>query len=246
MCTGLAENGVPVESFVVDPPIAWDDEFFRGIRLRERHVEGEVIFDAMMFVGAQNYAYPPDFVEEVRRLGMSKRVPISSVLQKLQPHKSRIYLIHNRCIFPDGYKLHGVHRSAYPKIERPHIRGEHMHGLFRSEEDEQCTFSLWDISSLYSGKNRSIEPLYDEGNLVGDAVKIKLAGISYGVMKPEEIGGQKVHETGLGPMMVFTPGIFMAIPFTHFEYVNKEEKSIPNKVANKLGANIAFTEVTST
>ena len=40
----------------------------------------------------------------------------------------------------------------------------------------------------------------------------------------------------------YSPGIFLAIPFTHFEYVNKKG-GVPEKVNKKLGSNTDYTYV---
>ena len=40
----------------------------------------------------------------------------------------------------------------------------------------------------------------------------------------------------------YKPGIFMALPFTHFEFVGKDGQ-LPNDVATSLGDNVSHTAI---
>lgn len=117
LCTGLSEDGSPVEDFLVDPvrpfrgepfraPISWEDPTKPGL------------FHAVIWVGAEFYPSLVDFVEEVKAKGASRRIPSSFDFSKLTPGASRMIFVHpkaftatthlpaNGC--PKHHALHGL------------------------------------------------------------------------------------------------------------------------------------------
>jgi len=92
---GTSPYGKPIEHFLVDPPTEW-----RGGRLRAPMLVADKrgVNHILLGVGARYYPFVPDFVEEVRRLGASKRIPDDFDLTKLTPGRSKMVLIHPRAI----------------------------------------------------------------------------------------------------------------------------------------------------
>jgi hypothetical protein len=73
-----------------------------------------------------------------------------------------------------------------------------------------------------------------------ETAHIKTPSVDYFVHLPDKGTVLDTHET-----TALLPGIFLALPWSHFEYVS-EEATLPQLVADKLGNNLAVTAVTPT
>jgi hypothetical protein len=93
ICTKLSPHGVPLEEFIIDPPEAYEGEKFRVPIILEKNGVNHLLF----WVGKEFYPFPSDFVEEVRRFGASKRVPVEFPIQKLSAG-SLMFFIHSLAI----------------------------------------------------------------------------------------------------------------------------------------------------
>lgn len=92
--TGLSPNGLPVEAFLLDPPITIPEALHlapQGVHWVRR---GDV-WHVVDWVGSQHYPNVADFVEEVRRFGLSRRLPSNAEFSRLTA-ASRIILVHAR------------------------------------------------------------------------------------------------------------------------------------------------------
>lgn len=107
------ENGSPIESFLMDPPMAVDARALgltdRGVRL----VEVEGVWHIFDIVGEKYYPYVADFVEEGRRMGISRRLPSTLDFGKLDPSRSRLVLLHRKALITN------VAEAGF--LERAHI-----------------------------------------------------------------------------------------------------------------------------
>lgn len=90
ICTKLSPHGVPLEEFIIDPPEAYEGEKFRVPIVLEKNGTNHLLF----WVGKEFYPFPSDFIEEVRRFGASKRVPVEFPIQKLSVG-SLMFFIHS-------------------------------------------------------------------------------------------------------------------------------------------------------
>jgi len=101
---GLSSRGRPLEEFLIDPPLpippgldlvnkpqTWQ----RLLPTGEAALDGEglPIFDLLIWVGQEHYAYCPDFLEEVKRYGASRRLNPNLDLSLLS-QSSRMILAH--------------------------------------------------------------------------------------------------------------------------------------------------------
>ena len=101
---GLSSRGRPLEEFLLDPPLpipagidlvnkpqTWQ----RMLPSGEPALDGEglPIFDLLIWVGAEFYPYCPDFLEEVKRYGASRRLNPNLDLSLLS-QSSRMILAH--------------------------------------------------------------------------------------------------------------------------------------------------------
>jgi len=85
---------MPMENFLVDPPIPVDTQEMGVTPVGVKLVERKGVWHIMDWVGSTHYANVADFVEEVRRFGLSRRLSTSLDFKKLTP-QSRILLLHS-------------------------------------------------------------------------------------------------------------------------------------------------------
>lgn len=99
-CTRLGTQGMPLEYFMVDPPVPVNPLALGlsaiGVKVLTDPKTG--IAHVWNWVGAQHYINPCDFIEEGRRFGFSTRMELSAAdYAKLGPN-SRIIHVHARAI----------------------------------------------------------------------------------------------------------------------------------------------------
>jgi len=114
-CCGLSPYGKPIEDFLIDPPIPYNGKPFRAPMIEEKDDVKHLVF----WVGREHYPYCPDFIEETRSFGISKRVPLGFDFTGIEPFKSRMYFIHPMAIIEDGK----VKVDTCPKDKIEHIEG---------------------------------------------------------------------------------------------------------------------------
>lgn len=92
---------MPIDYFLVDPPIRIDPELERKLQLSDvgvkiigrPNVPG--VFDVYDVVGQKFYPNVADVLEETRRYGVSRRISVNEDFAKLTP-ESRLMLMHRR------------------------------------------------------------------------------------------------------------------------------------------------------
>lgn len=91
--SGLSPSGQPVEYFLCDPPVLVDDWHLSpvGVQLIERNGITHIVD----WVGRMHYPNVADFVEEVRRFGLSRRLSSKLEFSRISP-QTRILLVHQR------------------------------------------------------------------------------------------------------------------------------------------------------
>lgn len=200
----MSPDGQPVEFFLVDPAVEWRgpttlrSPMFIEDRLGVTHL--------VLGVGATYYPFVPDFVEEVRRLGVSKRVPRTFEAARLSKD-SKFLLMHPRSIPGFAYKA----SCTCPKNNR---------------EPHECVGCLWSLSTL---KN------FDQVHELGESREsseespvciVKTPSCYYDTVKPQEPTAFVDN---------YAAGVFLAFPMSlcRFEYVNKKGLC-PTQVSEKL------------
>src|SRR5256885_7987813 len=106
--SGLSPRGRPLEEFLFDPPLPipdgldlinkpqfWQRTLASGEPLLDE--EGQPVFDLLIWVGEEHYKYCPDYLEETRRYGASRRLNPNLDLSLLS-RSSRIILAHPRVL----------------------------------------------------------------------------------------------------------------------------------------------------
>lgn len=213
MCTGLSSEGKPIEEFVLDParPFQGNDPF-RAPLLVEREDKPA---DVIVWIGESYYPYVPDYIEEVRHMGLSRRIPRNYPIEKLSPG-SRMILIHAKAIPRFEYEVIWAYCNMTPWL----LKACHCPGV-----EHECTFNLWALALLDSCK----------GHKVTDKT-IQTPSVTYPV--PVDAIDVDSHDA-----RQYAKGAFAAFPITHLEYVNKEQR-IPAALYERiLAARLALEVV---
>jgi len=102
--TGLSKDGTPLEAFLLDPPLPLPDgldlpnkpQLWQRMTLLGEPAldeQGQPIYDLLIWVGAEHYKYCPDYIEETRRFGASRKLNPNLALSLLS-RESRMILAH--------------------------------------------------------------------------------------------------------------------------------------------------------
>ena len=219
ICIEPSLEGMPIEYFLIDPviPLNIKGSLRAPYLLKDRKGINHLI----MGVGASYYPYTPDFVEEMRVMGLSKRLPKNYDFSSLTPHKSQLLLVHPRAIPQFEYRL-----KRDPPCPRRMVfsetTGEILGELKGTQtiEDHACIGDLWDLSSVktieFNGEAK--HQVIEQEN--SEAVKISTPSVTYEVQKAYQPDG----ETRLTDIGQYERGIFLRSPRFHFEYVNSKGK----------------------
>ena len=121
-------GGSPIEAFLVDPPKAVDSGALgltdKGVRL----IEIGGVWHVFDIVGEKYYPYVADFVEEGRRMGISRRLPQNLDFEKLDPVQSRLVLLHRKALITNVEEVgflerHHICPKALPNHEEGLLDG---------------------------------------------------------------------------------------------------------------------------
>jgi hypothetical protein len=98
---GLSPDGLPLEHFLIDPPLAIDDPAALGVSpIGVTLIERDGVAHVLDWVGSEHYPNVCDVVEEGRAWGFSRRVAGTLDFSRLGPG-SRLILIHARAHIAD-------------------------------------------------------------------------------------------------------------------------------------------------
>jgi hypothetical protein len=160
---GLSEHGAPLDFFAFCPPlpIPGGIDLVNKPRLWLRTDPGsnqpvldpltnEPIYDLLIHIGAEHYPEPPDYYEETKRLGASRKLNPNLDLSLLTS-SSRMLLTHPRAIITEWREL------TLPQVCKKHRVGHDLDffaqlGVVDAEaarKDERrqgpCLFKQWDL-----------------------------------------------------------------------------------------------------
>lgn len=191
-CCGLSSDGLPIEHFLIDPVRALAVGCFRAPILLDDPDCAEVKHLAI-WVGAEFYASPWDFIEETRRLGASRRIPGEFDFSQLTPGLSRMVLVHPR--------------AAIARIDPP---DECPKGAIETAGHGTAVACLGTLRHYVAalGSNRIESPDAE------DRLAIAVGALRYFV-PARQVDGVASSE--------FSPAAFMQLPITHFEYQAKSD-----------------------
>jgi hypothetical protein len=266
-CVSVSDGGdTPIEQFIVDPVLPWTHGPFQGgIVSFNASLD---VYDLVMWVGAEYYPYVPDFIEEGRVHGFSKRVPTTMDGLNQLNERSRLILVHPKAGF--DHRIHLRHQDptpwagVCPNIQRPDpsASGECNHPIESDHTTTNCTFSLWDLSghikcntkghtvSTLNRHHLSIPDGRERDTVLHNPVnigRVKTPSVIYEVLN---ITDNYHPGDGDNVDIGWYPAIFCVLPLTHFEYVTSDHggsvRTVPAHIADNLGENITRTFSTLT
>ena len=152
-------GGSPIEAFLVDPPRAVDALALgltdKGVRL----IEIGGVWHVFDIVGTNHYPYVADFVEEGRRMGISRRLPQNLDFEKLDPDQSHLVLLHRKALITN------VQEAGF--LERYHVcpkaLPDHEEGLL----DGMCAAFWWQDFSAKALDEDGIRTMKNGDQYVG-------------------------------------------------------------------------------
>lgn len=212
-CCASSPAGKPVEYFLHCPPIPHDEKFHRSPKV----VDG----DLLIWIGKEFYAWPSDYIEEVREQGASRRIPANYPIEKLALG-ARMRLVHANALFrglvPEIYDRDDpcLVPLPFPKLVPfcPKDRKEHW------EPGEE------DFAPCLGRSYQVAPPKYITGALMTTAEEyFRVIGSTRYKVFPVKL------PEGYVPR--FEPGLFASFPLTHFEYVHDPNDDFCNKRAEK-------------
>lgn len=207
LCVPTSPFGMPVEYFLIDPPKLTDLKAFRTPIIIEN--EGKKINDVAIWVGEQYYPFVSDFIEETREMGISRRIPRNFPIEKLTPHKSRIFFIHSR---------------AAPDFEYDTGKECPRHLKHNNKPGYTCVFGLWSLSTLTDFGEKHKVTVIDDDN-----VQINTSSVEYQTSIPHKPPLPLEQKKNFP----YQTGIFCSFWVSHLEYINKKGK-LPTELKKKI------------
>lgn len=220
--TALAEDGIPLEEFLMDPPVRIDPTTIglspRGAMPVRSPQEAGVVH-VVDWVGEMFYPNVADFIEEVAHLGMSRRLPKSFEFHRLT-RKSQHILVHRKAwinrraeYVEDWQDDESFFLSRCPRANRADLG--HPDG--RSGADGMCVSFYW----------QDIEP-------AGNVKRLKLSSRAVVVEQPEF--SYKAAEQPEGHVPEYYPAIFASLPINRLEVVIDPEGGTHEEAMRKAQA----------
>lgn len=207
----LGESGKPIEEFLFDPPAPLNIDLApQGVKMIER----EGVWHLVDWVGSSHYPNVADFVEEVRRMGMSRRLPQTTPFERLTL-RSQHFLVHSRAIVahPEMYRPPRVgvdtndtlSRGPYqcPKNIASHVAGVEVRESFHHP---MCAGIWWEDLDPFE---LFIEPSVPGSRIVTREIP---CGTYEGLCSP---GDPKQRE--------YVPGYFAAFPIWNLQVIRDPE-----------------------
>ena len=138
----LSPYGRPVESFLVDPPQVVRKDALGLATLGTRMIDRDGVTHVLDVVGAEHYATVAAFVDEARRLGISRRIARTAGFERLT-RESRLLLLHEHADVANALEFETRRRC-------PTERDEHLADEFRG----MCARLWWEPDIRKSGQCR--------------------------------------------------------------------------------------------
>ncbi len=223
---GLGPGGRPVEDFLMDPPVPVDHLTSLssiGVTLMER----DGVTHVLDWIGEAHYPNVADFMEEVRRFGLSRRLPRSIDFSLLTP-ETRILCVHRRAWIsnPEDYRPRVRERIRTDPASYfcPKKLREHVHGT----KDVPCAGLWWE--DITGGEE---VPLVDE---TGDPrlVSRRMPSFEYqGLRAAEDVTPS------------YRPAIFASFPMSRIVVVVDPDNYSPDPFVTACCSSLTVEEVDS-
>lgn len=271
---GLSPHGRPLEEFLIDPPLPLPDglDIVNKPMLWQRILPsgepaldewGQPIYDLLIWVGQEHYAYCPDFVEEVRRFGASRRLNPNLDLSLLS-RASHMILAHPKVI-----------NTLWQSQRPPQECGKGIEGHDGSSlEGKEGELDEWDEDEdredIDEGREMSeslvllhpdvptSEPPSQPGAVLGGPCLFKLWDLipqeaAQTVIRELDFGGESGDGSEAFPLCLreigsaiyqyrptsesadgLIPGLFATLPITGFALIRYQDGSVNAKAKEKM------------
>ena len=249
---GFTHDGAPFDSFLRCPAIslpgAWDAKALANkTQLLERPGTGPdfgcpVIYDIVRWIGAENYPYLDDFVQEARYAGISLKIPRNLDFSKITS-QSRLMLVHPKAIcvpwwrYPHDYTCRWQRAGHEEGTDGPCIYMlRHLilpqHGTFDPDQEAWPTDLPRYRRTLKSGADYYFHPFSSTTLAEGVIASInqpinsaELAGIEDRAKIAEAIGVRR-----------YMPGIFGVFYPTGLTQIKHHDGSFDATVQDRMRA----------
>ena len=249
--SGLGPGGVPLEYFLVDPPLPVPEglDLVNKPQIVEDTETG--VAHLWLWIGAEWYPYCPDYIEETRRLGASRKLNPQMDLSRLTPG-SRMILVHP-----------AARNTLWHEQQPPHECAKRMpsHALDR-EAQAQTQAPLSPSSSPSPALSSPLDdadpapipiplgwrrPEPHLGPCLFKTFELIPQEASADAGQPTEIAERIWYARRIGSTTYFyepsgesaeglEPGVFAALPITGFALIQHPDGSVNEPVRDKLEA----------
>lgn len=231
LVTHVGKVGMPLQYFLIDPP--WVPVVKETGKIWMPGTQGvailsrpgiDIIYDVWDVIGAKYYPVFPDYYEEGRRHGFSRRIPRGSDFS-LITNESRHIMMH-----PKGYIEN--HKQLYDKLNQiwnvplmgcPH----HKHDWDFPEDLDMCVGLLWEV-------------IGEEDNNGREGMRDVPTGLKEDEM-PTFI--YPVHKAPAGFIPVYLPAALLKLPINEIQVVEDPLEGRHEEVIEELelsGTDIPF------
>ncbi len=273
--SGLSPRGRPLEEFLFDPPLPipvgldlinkpqlWQRTLATGEPALDE--EGLPIYDLLIWVGAEHYKYCPDYLEEVRHWGASRRLNPNLDLLLLS-RSSRMILAH-----PHVFNLYW--QEQRPPLDcKKAVPGHDAALAARDEEVEGATSEAEAELSLSAFAHRAGD---NAGALLPALPPLRTGPCLFKLWEliPREAAQAVIevsaeeageHDPGIEPLPLclraigstiyqyrptgesadgLLPGLFAALPITGFALIRYHDGSVNDQAREKILAGLEAHE----
>lgn len=238
-CVAMSPYGTPLKDFMLDPPVPFlNGQPFQGMHPAPEYITAGWNTDEhlilMDWVGENGYKTVPDFVEEVRRYGMSRRIPTTFDWESIGGRQVWLALIHAKAApeiegLPDSF-LEYIWCPWRPAVTPPPGYEKHWPG---------CLYHNWPLAYQEHGVSPE------------ESAWLKMPWGNYCpldmVQRHSRTFGHKSDEDVLAipallPEATYPhPAFFAVLPLTHLEAVQYVEVEVAEKV-DKAGIDLYVVE----
>lgn len=195
--TGIDEDGEPVWSFLIDSP----KQFVPDSKIGQEVVRIHGTYHLIDWIGQTHYPYVSDFVEEVRRYGVSRRISRNLNVSLLTP-QSRVLCVHARAVIPGTPEQDPLDAESERRCALQWAEGDTDH---LDHPQKACTRKwYWDAEGQAPNEE------YPEDEAQSDYRFF--ASFAYGPVEGLDVPEPK-------------PGIFASFPITNLTVIEAEDGS---------------------
>lgn len=208
----LSEHGTPLNEFFIDPPRIVTEQMRRDLGIKPLGVTliqdpNTSIWHVLDWIGSKHYPNVEDFISEVRRRGLSRRLPKSLDFSRLG-EGSRHLCIHSRAHIGNTFAVYRQYEDEWKDAFFPCLKHNPQHEVPLLDDPEMCVgFYRYDIEG---------------GEPIGDGKVLRtVASLKYE-------GWPAIAES-----REYQPAMFWSLPLTGIAVINGEGADDAEEKARK-------------